>query len=789
MKIYFLLIVTFIISIENQLFAQFFKGKVNRNVHQINKAHNLDSLISRRSSGTSGTGANIDVIYHKINWRINPDTSIGKYIKGSVQFNFRTTQPNVSTISFDIVSVLNIDSVKFRGVKLLPTSIIRISNVATITLTATLANDFIDSFVVFYQGVPPDVSGAAQGFQLNTTRTGAGAAGNVINSLSESYEDRDWWPCKHDMQDKIDSMDITVSVPWGRLGSTGTIKQVDTFWVATNGKMVDSTIINDSTRNFTFKTRYPIASYLVCLAVARYDRYYRTVNIGSTDVPVVYNLLKGGSTNSLAVIAMDKVNACLIEFSKRFGEYPFKNEKHGFYDGLDGASGMEHQTFSAMNTNSLTSVSTLIHETMHQWFGDNVTFAHWNDLWLAEGFAEYSDALSKELIPTIGSPATAYETRNNIKISALNLKSQSAWIPNINSSTSNLIWNSIYGSTIYQRGAMIISMLRTMCGDSIFFSTLTKYQTELAGKTATTDTLRNYFNRELGRDISVFFDDYVGGSDTSSFIKGGIGNPINMVNWNAPTTFGQSGKRLVIGMGAQTRSSESNVAYFRGPIQLHVKGALPANDTTITIFDWGSGNLSYAGKGISIPVAGNKLTFDLSFEPTTVLYDDSARTMTTGFTSKLATLEGYIWLGTTNTAWTTSTNWVDNILPPSGADVTIATTGSNHPILSSGNTTVGPLTIMPGKLLYLNGNTLTINNSVRNTGVISGSPTSNIIIADQAATLNFDQTNNASRSLNTLTINPKASATIGTGLLEIYGGLSLPTSSSLNVKSANLLMK
>ncbi len=745
---------------------------------QLNPASNYNT---ERSSGTSGTGANIDVLCHRIFWRINPDSGI-KYIKGYVQTNFKTTQAGVSTISFDLNSVLIIDSIYFRAAKLPPGKITRTGNTFSIDLGVTLANNFIDSVKIYYQGTPPAVNGAAQGYQLNTSR----AATNVINTLSESYEDRDWWPCKHDMQDKIDSMDITVSVPWGKLGSTGSVKQVDTFWVATNGQMVDSSIINDSTRNFTFKTRYAIPSYLVSVTVARMDRYYRTVNINGTAVPVVYNLLKQGPNNAAAVVAMDKVNNALVEFSKRFGDYPFKKEKHGFCDGLDGAGGMEHQTMSSIATGSITSVSTLVHEMTHQWFGDNVTFAHWNDLWLAEGFARYSEALSKELVPTIGTPAGAFTTRSSLKSNAIGYSNNSAYIPNSSSTTSNLIWNTTYGGTVYERGAMIVSMLRTMCGDSIFFSALTKYQTDLAGKSATTDTLRNYFNRELGRDIAVFFDDYVGGSDTISTRLNSIGSPVNTVQWNSigsPTA-----NRLVVSVPSQTKTSGSNVTYFRGPIQLHVKGALPANDTTITIFDWGGGNLSYAGKGISIPVTGNRLTFDLSFVPTTVLYDDSARTMSTGIITKVVTLSNYIWQGTTNTIWGTSTNWVASPgLPPSGADITIATIGSNQPVLT-GSTTVGPLTLNSGTTLSLAGNTLTLNNAVRGTGTITGSASSNIIVADQAATLNFTQTSTATHSLNTITLNPKAGAIIGAGLLDIFGGLTLPPTTSLIVKSVNMLI-
>jgi aminopeptidase N len=83
-------------------------------------------------------------------------------------------------------------------------NITRAGNILTINLGTTLANNFIDSVWVYYQGTPPAVLGAAEGYQATDATSGQ----NFIYSLSESYEDRDWWPCKADMQDKIDSMDI-----------------------------------------------------------------------------------------------------------------------------------------------------------------------------------------------------------------------------------------------------------------------------------------------------------------------------------------------------------------------------------------------------------------------------------------------------------------------------------------------------------------------------------------------------------------------------------------------------
>lgn len=573
------------------------------------------------STGQSGTGANINVVYQRCNWTIDPRS--GKNISGTVTTYFKTTQANVSAINFDLNKTsFNNGSlvVTYHGTactKSFPSS--GAVNILNITLPSNIpTSNTLDSISITYSGTPPSVSGAAQGYQA-----GLSGANRYINTLSESYEDRDWWPCKADMQDKIDSMDIIVNVPWATATN-------DTFWVASNGVLIDSSMTSATTRRFIFKTRYPIASYLVAISVAKFTRYHRSVDINGTATPVVYYLLANTSGKSTKVANMDKINLVLVAFSNKFGDYPFKLEKHGFYDGLLGAGGMEHQTFSAIATSQF-DLKTLTHELMHQWFGDNVTFATWNDLWLAEGFARYSEALAAELVPSLG--YSAYSTLSGFKSSALSLNAASTWIPDSYMGTSNLVWSSDYGSTVYERGCMIVSMLRALAGDAKFFQACTNYQTNMKGRAATTDSLKNYFNAVLGTDISAFFDDYVGGSGKGATAVGGVGNPINTVNWNSP-----SANKLFIQMGSQSRTAGSNVSYFRGPVVVHATNAASGwtKDTTITFFDWGGGNMSYAGNGLSAPAA--LLYYNLSFTPTHLFYDDSARTLSTGSTFKLSTL-------------------------------------------------------------------------------------------------------------------------------------------------------
>lgn len=563
-----------------------------------------EPTVAPHTTGFSGTGANIDVKYYRCNWRINPD-SAAKGIKGHVVTYFQTIAANVTSISFDINSVLVIDSVRFRGARLPAGNVTRSGNIATIALGATLANAFLDSITIYYKGVPPAVSGQAEGYQKKVS-----GANNYIYTLSESYEDRDWWPCKADMQDRPDSMDFVINVP-------------SAFWVACNGKMIDSSVVG-ANRNFVFQHRYPIPTYLVAIGVAKYNVYHRgTVNIGGTNVPVVYNIFQGKTaatyTNILNALDMSRLE--LTAFSNKFGDYPFKNEKHGFYE-FGWGGGMEHQTFSAMGASALTSWGTIAHELAHQWFGDKVTFSTWNELWLAEGFARYCEALAAELVPALGQNAAT--VRGGFKTSARALASNSIWIPNASITSSNTLWSSNYGSTVYERGAMVVSMLRKLLGDTQFFQACRNYLNDpaLAYKSATTADLKNHFEAVSGYDLDPFFNDYIYG----------VGHPTYTINWGSNNVNG----KINIQVTSQAKSAGATPAYFRTPIVLRIQGA-SSGDTTVVIYDQ-NGSLSKAGAGINAPVMGNTISFNLSFIPTTVTFDPFNETIATGTATKLTTL-------------------------------------------------------------------------------------------------------------------------------------------------------
>lgn len=559
-----------------------------------------------QTSGYSGTGANIDVTYHRINWRINPDSTI-KAIGGSVTTYFVAKQAGVNFVTFDLNDVFTSVTATYTRTGAAITVTRPSTNIIRLALPVTLALNAMDSVTINYNGTPPPVNSQAEGYQKK-----ASAGNNYIYTLSESYEDRDWWPCKADMQDKVDSMSINISVPNG-------------FRAATNGKLLDS-VLYGSNRIYRYKSLYPIATYLVAVGVAKYYVFDRgTVNINGTNVPTWYFIFPGktAGTYSNMLTAMDFSKAELTAFSSKFGDYPFKNDKHGYYE-FGWGGGMEHQSFSAMSAGSMTSWGTIAHELGHQWFGDKVTFGTWNELWLAEGFARYCEALAAELVPGLGQdPVTE---RGSFKTAANNTTNRafSCYIPNATIATSNTLWNSTYGTTVYERGAMVVSMLRTLLGDTKFFQACQNYLNDplLAFKSATTTDLKNHMQAVTGGyDLTAFFNSYVYGN----------GYPTYSIQWSPGTN------QIKVRVASQSKSAGSTVGYYSTPIALRVRGSVASQDTVIVLYDQ-NGQVSRAGNGVGAAIASKTISFPLAFTPTTVTFDPYNQTLATGTTVLSTTL-------------------------------------------------------------------------------------------------------------------------------------------------------
>ena len=563
---------------------------------------NNNNHFNTETTGFSLTGSNIDVVYQNLNFTANPDDDT-KTLIGSVTTLFKTIEPNVAVISFDLNKTSFNNAflvVTYHGIvcsKSFPSvgneNVLQISLPSSISLVGT-----IDSITISYQGIPPAEIGAATGYQREVDNAG----NNYIYTLSESYEDRDWWPCKADMQDKIDSLDITVTVP-------------STFWVASNGVMIDSSIVGVN-RIFKFKHRYPIASYLVSLGIAKYKKLYLGfLTSGTKQVPYVVNYFpdKSLAVESNILNFLNNHKLAFNALNSLFGEYPFSNEKHGFYEfGFSG--GMEHQTFSGLSNSAFQANSIMAHELGHQWWGDKVTFSTWNHLWLAEGFATYSEALVFEFVPSLG--ISEVSKMNSIKTSARNNTNTPIYINNITSS--NTIWTSNNTTAVYNRGCMLVSMLRALLGDNKFFAACKNFlsNSQMQYKSATTSNLQTFMETGFGDTLTSFFNEWINKKGTPNY----------NVQW------GNNNKRINIQLNQTVNSSGASFTastFFPMPVILKIADTINGFDTTVIIYHQSPNKLQYGGNGVGTLVSNNIISYNLSFIPNKIFFDAGNKTMAT----------------------------------------------------------------------------------------------------------------------------------------------------------------
>lgn len=571
-KLYFLL---FVIAFPSLLMSQ--TGGAGENSYHTLRPSGVEQI--------TGNGANMNVVYQRINWRINPD-SASKGIKGTITTYFRTTAANVNQLTFDMnTTALTISAARFRGAALPGANIVESGNTLTLNLGTTIAAiNILDSITLDYSGVPPNPSGTSIGFVKTTRAVGK----NVVYTVSQPYEDRDWWPCKQDMNDKIDSLDIFINVP-------------NTFKAATNGKLI-STTVSGTNLIYHWRHGYPIPSYLVCLGVADYVQYNGpNVDVSGTSVPMIHYLYP--PQNTATVQGYCNLSGQILDtFSAYFGDYPYKREKYGQYQ-MSSFGGMEHATFSAMSTSALTSWSVTAHELGHQWFGDKVTCATFNHIWLNEGWATYTEAFTAEKVPNglVGNAAT---TRSSIKTNA---RSTTASPYLTVAATTNDVFGPSITTQIYDRGAIVISMLRVLMGDTKFFQGVRNYLNDAANAygPVTTDDFKAQMEAASGYNLTEFFNDWVYGQGNCSY----------NVAW------GNLGKKISLQLTQVSTTGAGFVTHFDTPLPIKILSATPGVDTTVVIFDQNGAAAPAGERNIEATTVSSIVRFDLSFVPTGISID------------------------------------------------------------------------------------------------------------------------------------------------------------------------
>lgn len=521
------------------------------------EANNLDNLITaerktaaaKQNFAASSFTANYDLKYHRLEWNINPSVY---YISGAVTSHFVPKSVGFSEINFDMEASLEIDSVLYHGQQITDYTEMAEDRL-NIAFVDTLPINLLDSITVYYHGTP---TSTGFGSFIKDSHNGT----PVIWTLSEPYGAKEWWPCKQSLNDKIDSLDIWVTTP-------------SIYRVAANGLLVDS-ILGNAQTIYHWKHKYPIAAYLVAFSVTNYTSYTDPVPLGTDTMPMLnYVYPENLSTAKAGTAALVPV---IQLYSQLFGKYPFHKEKYGHAQ-FGWGGGMEHQTMSFVTNYSF---DLLAHELAHQWFGDKITCGSWAEIWLNEGFATYCTGIAMEKIKG----ATAWNSwKTNTRNYSLS-NTGSVYVDD----TSNV--DRIFSSTLsYNKGAMVLHMLRWKMGDTAFFNGMKNYanDTALAYKYAHTNQLQAHLEATSGLNLAEYFNDWVYGR----------GYPRYNVNYSQDSVL-----HLTLG---QTTTYPMSVDFFEMPVPILIKGA--GNQDTLIVLNHSQNNQQF---DINIPFAVTSITFD-----------------------------------------------------------------------------------------------------------------------------------------------------------------------------------
>lgn len=500
---------------------------------------------------------NIDIGYYNLDLEID---HVAKKLRGKVRILSKVVTTSITSISLDLNNAMTVDNVQYKGIN---TSFNHASgHKLHINFTAPQQQGTVLDITIFYNGSP--VSSGWTSFKFDTHN-----GEPVIWTLSEPYGAKDWWPCKDTPADKADSADIWITTDKSLIP-------------VSNGNLIEVADKSSTLHTYKWKVNYPIAQYLISLAISNYTEYKQYFKYSANDSMPVVHYTYPEEWNNTRKQALDITLPMLNYFSQAYGPYPFLKEKYGHAQ-FELGGGMEHQTISSMGSFG---AGLTAHELGHQWFGNKVTCRDWGHIWLNEGFATYSEYLFQEKHNGFSS----YKAYVEYEMNNLTSFPPTGTIFVYDDKNPAKIFS---GALSYSKASIVVHMLRGVLGDDDFFNVLRAYldAPKLAYNVATTEDFQQIAEQISGKDLNYFFQQWIYGTLHPQY-------HYKIFSKSAR----QDGKYDVTVSIKQ--SQRPDPAFFVMPIQLKLFS--PAEDTLITVFN---------------DAQEQKFDFILNFNPKDVEFD------------------------------------------------------------------------------------------------------------------------------------------------------------------------
>jgi aminopeptidase N len=380
------------------------------------------------------------------------------------------------------------DSVYYNGIKTSFSILADDQQTITYTIKPPKNSAGEDTIKVYFSGTMINEGGA---YPWGGVNFDAGVLYNMGVGMfnQEVSAARYWFPCYDHPSDKALFRGRFV-VPAGKV-------------LVSNGNLVQIEQPDNGTDVYEWETTQPAATYLLNFALG---------NFVKTDFPIREGLeanIYSKPADTLKVKTVFKNIADIVNYGEQyFGAYPF--EKVGYV--MTDKGSMEHQTLINYAQSVFDDAykkgngydPTLIHELMHQWFGNCVSMKDFRDAWLSESFAEFCELLFNEYLMTEKDyfKKVTDEGFQYIYGTATNEKKNPLY-----DFDRKVVGN--YPRTIYNKGAVVLAVLRQELGKSVFDPMMKDYVSAYKYKNISTSEFISFVNDYTKTDYNWFFRQWI----------------------------------------------------------------------------------------------------------------------------------------------------------------------------------------------------------------------------------------------------------------------------------------
>jgi len=428
-----------------------------------------------------------DINYYHLDVKIDIDQ---KSVAGSNEFAFTATQ-DFTKLQFDLFSNLKVEKVLYKGNELPFT---REYNAVFVTFPRAVKKGSKDKFTVFYSGNPVVAKNAPWdgGFIFKKDAAGNPFVSVACQGLGASV----WWPNKDHQSDEVDSMLISISVP-------KTLQEIS------NGRLRNTVDQPDGYKQYNWFVSNPINNYDVTFYIGKYAHWQDSYAGENGNLSIDYWALQVDSAKARPHWDAD-VKPMLKCFEYWFGPYPWYKDGYKLVQAPH--LGMEHQSAVAYGNqfkkgylgrdlsgtgHGLKWDFITIHESGHEWFGNNITSKDIADMWIHEGFTNYSETLFTECTDSKKSGEEyVIGIRNGIENDSPIIGPYGV--------------NKEGSSDMYPKGANLIHTIRQLINnDEKFRQILRGLNKTFYHKTVTTADIENYMAKQSGLKLDKVFDQYL----------------------------------------------------------------------------------------------------------------------------------------------------------------------------------------------------------------------------------------------------------------------------------------